>query len=62
MRVALIEISVPYVEICEVFIYCLFSDVRLKNYGLESIEVIDNGVGVEECNFQALSELLVGDF
>ena len=33
----------------------LVSDVRLKNYGSEMIEVIDNGCGVDEPNFQALS-------
>ena len=31
------------------------TEVKLKNYGLEQIEVIDNGCGVEEANFQALS-------
>lgn len=30
-------------------------EIRLKEYGSESIEVIDNGCGVEECNFAALS-------
>jgi len=30
-------------------------DVRLKNYGREMIEVIDNGCGVQESDFQALS-------
>jgi len=33
----------------------LISDVRLKNYGSTMIEVIDNGYGVDEANFQALS-------
>ena len=33
----------------------LVIDVRLKNYGSEMIEVIDNGCGVDEPNFQALS-------
>jgi len=36
-------------------IVLLISDVRLKNYGSEMIEVIDNGCGVDEPNFQALS-------
>jgi hypothetical protein len=35
------------------------AEVRLKNYGADAIEVIDNGSGVEECNFEALSEFLV---
>ncbi|GLV44795.1 Pms2 [Carabus blaptoides fortunei] len=30
-------------------------EIRLKEYGSESIEVIDNGSGVEECNFAALT-------
>ncbi|XP_074649562.1 mismatch repair endonuclease PMS2-like [Tubulanus polymorphus] len=30
-------------------------DVRLKEYGSESIEIVDNGSGVEEKNFQALT-------
>lgn len=41
------------------FILCnnllLFSEIKLKEYGAESIEVIDNGSGVKEDNFQALS-------
>ena len=41
----------------------LLSDVRLKNYGSESVEVIDNGCGVDEGNFQALSmSEVIGDF
>ena len=31
-------------------------DVRLKNFGLDLIEVSDNGCGVEPQNFQALSK------
>jgi DNA mismatch repair protein PMS2 len=31
-------------------------EVRLKDYGSELVEVIDNGTGVEEENFQALSK------
>ena len=34
-------------------------EVKLKENGLECIEVSDNGDGVEEANFQALSEGLV---
>lgn len=30
--------------------------IKLEEYGSESIEVIDNGCGVEEANFQALSK------
>ncbi|RVE44634.1 hypothetical protein evm_010720 [Chilo suppressalis] len=30
-------------------------DIRLKNYGIELIEVADNGSGVTEDNFAALS-------
>lgn len=29
--------------------------IKLKEYGSESIEVIDNGLGVEEANFAGLS-------
>jgi DNA mismatch repair protein PMS2 len=32
-------------------------EVKLKNHGYDWIEVVDNGLGVEESNFQALSEL-----
>jgi len=35
----------------------LISDIRLKNYGSEMIEVNDNGCGVDESNFHALSML-----
>ena len=31
-------------------------EIRLKEYGRESIEVIDNGTGVEEENIKGLSE------
>lgn len=31
-------------------------DVRLKDYGAELVEVSDNGKGVEEANFEGLSE------
>ena len=37
--------------------FLLIADVRLKNYGREMIEVIDNGCGVHESDFQALSML-----
>lgn len=30
-------------------------EVKVRDSGLESIEVIDNGSGVEECNFKGLS-------
>lgn len=31
------------------------SDIKLKDYGGDTVEVSDNGVGVEEKNFQGLS-------
>jgi DNA mismatch repair protein PMS2 len=31
-------------------------EVRLKEYGSELVEVIDNGIGVEEENFEGLSK------
>lgn len=33
-------------------------DVRLKEYGSELIEVVDNGTGIHPDNFQALSMLI----
>lgn len=30
-------------------------EVKVKEHGLESVEVSDNGSGVEESNFEALS-------
>ena len=36
--------------------FLVFSEIRLKEYGRESIEVIDNGSGVEERNIHGLSE------
>ena len=34
-----------------------FLELRLKDYGVELIEVSDNGCGVEEENFEGLSKL-----
>lgn len=34
-------------------------EIRLKNYGTELIEVVDNGSGVTEDNFAALSMYLL---
>jgi len=31
-------------------------EVRLKEYGSELVEVIDNGIGVQEENFEGLSK------
>lgn len=33
-------------------------DIRFKNYGIDLIEVSDNGSGVTEDNFSALSKIL----
>lgn len=30
-------------------------EIRLKEYGSDSVEVLDNGAGVKEDNFEALS-------
>ena len=35
------------------------ADIRLKDYGSEVLEVIDNGSGVENNNFQGLSKILI---
>lgn len=32
-------------------------EVKVREFGLESIEVVDNGSGVEECNFNGLSKI-----
>ena len=43
----------------EKIILCSFhAEVKLKDYGSESIEVIDNGFGVEQRNFEGLSKTL----
>ena len=34
------------------------TEVRLRDYGSEMVEVLDNGSGVEPANFQALSKHL----
>lgn len=34
----------------------VFPEIKLKEYGSESIEVADNGSGVEEKNFAGLSK------
>lgn len=33
-------------------------EIKVREYGLESIEVSDNGSGVEESNFKGLSNLI----
>lgn len=33
-------------------------EVKVREYGLESIEVSDNGSGVEESNFEGLSNVI----
>lgn len=33
--------------------------IKLKEYGSDLIEVIDNGCGVEDSNFQALSKAVL---
>ena len=32
-------------------------EIRLKNYGSEMIEVIDDGPGIDEADFQTISNL-----
>jgi hypothetical protein len=41
------------------YLWALFSDIKLKEYGSEVIEVSDNGSGVEENNFEGLSKMIV---
>ena len=36
-----------------------YPDVKLSDHGSRRIEVLDNGKGVQEDNFQGLSELLM---
>lgn len=33
-------------------------EVKLREYGQESVEVSDNGSGVEECNFEGMSNVI----
>lgn len=40
-----------FVYQCTIYI----SDIKLKDYGSQTIEVSDNGFGVEENNFEGLS-------
>lgn len=35
------------------------TEVKLKDFGSECVEVVDNGCGVESANFEALSELFI---
>jgi DNA mismatch repair protein PMS2 len=35
--------------------YISFAEVRLKDYGVSAIEVVDNGSGIDAANYQALS-------
>ena len=37
----------------------VFAEIKLREHGSESIEVSDNGIGVQEENFQGLSKILV---
>lgn len=36
-----------------------FSEIRVKNNGFESVEVIDDGTGIEAENFDSLCELFL---
>jgi DNA mismatch repair ATPase MutL len=36
--------------------------VRLKNYGLEIVEVIDNGIGIPESNYESLGKAYTTDY
>lgn len=38
--------------------FVIFTEIKLKEYGSELIEVIDNGSGVEESNFKGLSKFI----
>ena len=42
-----------------IIFFFFFADIRLKDYGSEVLEVIDNGSGVENNNFQGLSKILI---
>lgn len=61
MHVRLFEVKLTLLSVCDMKTFILyhnlllFSEIKLKEYGAESIEVIDNGSGVKEDNFQALS-------
>ena len=44
-----------YKKIYFIFFCLLFAEVRLKEHGSELVEVVDNGGGVTEENFQALT-------
>ena len=34
-------------------------DIKLKEYGSELVEVVDNGIGVHPSNFEGLSKLIL---
>jgi len=36
--------------------HVFFAEVKLKEYGLEQVEVTDNGTGIEESNFGSLGK------
>lgn len=38
-----------------IYVYICFLEIKFKDYGLELVEVSDNGSGVEENNFEGLS-------
>lgn len=38
----------------------LIPDVRIKDHGLESIEVVDNGLGIEQEDWAAIGNLSGG--
>ena len=40
-------------------LYFFSSEIKLRDYGSELLEVIDNGCGVKEENFEGLSKLII---
>ena len=50
-------LSLKVVRLYLLYFVMLFPEIRLKEYGKEAVEVIDNGSGILPANYEALGNV-----